>query len=253
MAPLSGTLCGFRRYEQIECLSGETMRTLAVLSRKGGTGKTTVALHMAVQAEMSGRRTLVADLDPQRSTSEWSRERSHFAQTPLVTEAKVGTLFTQRLAAARDGYDLMVIDTRPSTDLECAEAVRWADLCLIVVRPCYFDLKAITRTVELVGNMNKRGMFLINQAPSRRNGEEPRIISDTFEALLDMGLPVAPVGLRYRAAYQNSVREGRVAQEIDPTSLASLEVTALWDHVSGAIWPDSAQRTAGDGPLAMVS
>ena len=68
-----------------------------------------------------------------------------------------------------------------------------------------------------------------------------------------MGLPVAPVGLRYRAAYQNSVREGRVAQEIDPTSLASLEVTALWDHVSGAIWPDSAQRTAGDGPLAMVS
>ena len=67
MAPLSGTLSGFRRYEQIECVSGETMRTLAVLSRKGGTGKTTVALHMAVQAEMSGRRTLVADLDPHRN------------------------------------------------------------------------------------------------------------------------------------------------------------------------------------------
>jgi len=229
------------------------MRTLAVLSRKGGTGKTTVALHLAVEAERAGRKTLVADLDPQRSTSEWYRERVRDMATPLVSEAKVGTLFTQRLGAAREGYDLMVIDTRPSTDLECAEAVRWADLCLIVVRPCYFDLKAITRTVELVGNMNKRGMFLINQAPSRRNGEEPRIISDTFEALLEMGLPVAPVGLRYRAAYQNSVREGRVAQEMDPSSLAALEVQALWGHVSAAIWPERAAPAAGAGPLAMVS
>ena len=218
------------------------MRTLAVLSRKGGTGKTTVALHLAVQAELSGRKTLVADLDPQRSTCEWSRERSRFARTPLVTEAKVGTLFTQRLSSARDGYDL-----------ECAEAVRWADLCLIVVRPCYFDLKAITRTVELVSNMNKRGMFLINQAPSRRNGEEPRIIADTFEALLDMGLPVAPVGLRYRAAYQNSVREGRVAQELDASSLASLEVRSLWNHVSGAIWPEAVVPAADSSPLALVS
>lgn len=234
------------------------MRTLAVLSRKGGTGKTTVALHMAVAAEQAGRKTLVTDLDPQRSTSEWYRERLRMTATPLVTEAKVGTLFTQRLGAAREGYDLMVVDTRPSTDLECAEAVRWADLCLIVVRPCYFDLKAITRTVELVSNMNKRAIFLINQAPSRRNGEEPRVISDTFDTLLAMGLPVAPVGLRYRAAYQNSVREGRVAQELDPNSLAATEVNALWRHVSEAIWsqvaaPATAASPGTAGGLAMVS
>lgn len=233
------------------------MRTLAVLSRKGGTGKTTVALHMAVAAERAGRKTLVADLDPQRSTLEWSRERQKFAATPMIAEAKVGTLFTQRLSAARDGYDLMVIDTRPSTDLECAEAVRWADLCLIVVRPCYFDLRAIARTVELVTNMNKQGLFLINQAPSRRNGEEPKVILDTFEALLDMGLPVAPVGLRYRAAYQNAVREGRSAQELDQESLAAFEVNALWEHVSNAIWPralDTAPAPVeNDGRMALVS
>ena len=233
------------------------MRTLAVLSRKGGTGKTTVALHMAVAAERAGRKTLVADLDPQRSTLEWSRERQKFATTPTIAESKGGTLFTQRLSAARDGYDLMVIDTRPSTDLECAEAVRWADLCLIVVRPCYFDLRAITRTVELVTNMNKQGLFLINQAPSRRNGEEPKVILDTFEALLEMGLPVAPVGLRYRAAYQNAVREGRAAQELDEESLAAYEVNALWEHVNQAIWPTpvAAQpnEVASAGPMALVS
>ena len=233
------------------------MRTLAVLSRKGGTGKTTVALHMAVAAERAGRKTLVADLDPQRSTLEWSRERQKFATTPTIAESKVGTLFTQRLSAARDGYDLMVIDTRPSTDLECAEAVRWADLCLIVVRPCYFDLRAIARTVELVTNMNKQGLFLINQAPSRRNGEEPKVILDTFEALLEMGLPVAPVGLRYRAAYQNAVREGRAAQELDEESLAAYEVNALWEHVNKAIWPTAVAaqpaEVASAGPMALVS
>lgn len=233
------------------------MRTLAVLSRKGGTGKTTVAVHLAVAAQLSGLNTVVADLDPQRSASDWYKERQSRSLVPAVAEAKVGTLFTHRLQAARDGNDLLVIDTRPSTDLECAEAVRWADLCIIVVRPCYFDLKAVTRTVELVTNMNKKGMFLINQAPSRRNGEEPKVILDTFETLLDMGLPVAPVGLRYRAAYQNAVREGLSVQEFDPHSLASQEVGGLWTHVFQEIWPEQAMvaaaKTATDAPLAMVS
>ena len=233
------------------------MRTLAVLSRKGGTGKTTVAVHLAVAAHSAGYKTLVADLDPQRSATDWFRERQSHSMAPAVMEAKVGTLFTQRLQAARDGHDLLVIDTRPSTDLECAEAVRWADLCVIVVRPCYFDLKAVTRTVELVTNMSKQGIFLINQAPSRRNGEEPRVILDTFEALLDMGLPVAPVGLRYRAAYQNAVREGLSVEEYDPSCLASQEVGGLWSHVSQNLWPEKdVARTVprvADIPLAMVS
>ncbi len=237
------------------------MRTLSVLSRKGGTGKTTVALHLAVSAELAGHRTVVSDLDPQRSASDWYRERISKTVVPVVTEAKVGTLFTQRLQAARDGYDLMVIDTRPSTDLECAEAVRWSDVCLVVVRPCYFDIKAVARTVEMVTNMNKKGVFLINQAPSRRCGEEPKVILDTFEALQDMGLPVAPVGLRYRAAYQNSVREGLTVQEYDPHCLATEEVNGLWRFLSEQLWPEHSRLQpfkAGEmdnnlGPVALVS
>lgn len=232
------------------------MRTLAVLSRKGGTGKTTVAVHMAVAAENAGHKTLIADLDPQHSASDWYAERLARTKTPAVTEARVGSLFTHRLAAQREGYDLMVIDTRPSTDIECVEAVRWADACLIVVRPCYFDLKAIVRTVELVEKLNKKGMFLINQAPSRRSGEEPKVILDTYETLLDMGLPVAPIGLRYRAAFQNAVRFGMTAEEYDPGSLAAFEVDALWDWVSSELWPNAAPQRKpdeGDGKLSMVS
>jgi chromosome partitioning protein len=231
------------------------MLTLAVLSRKGGTGKTTVAVHLAAAAAASGKRVQLADMDPQRSALEWARVRGLSA--PQAVEAKVGSLFTARRAAERDGTDLMVLDTRPSGDMEAAEAVRWADLCLIVVRPSWFDLKAIVRTVELVSQMNKRGLFLINQAPTRRNGEEPRLIRDTVDTLEELGLPVAPVGLRYRTAYQTAVRQGLAAQEAEPDSLAAFEINSLWRHVRRELWPEpQAQRApvhlVGDRKLAAV-
>ena len=211
------------------------MRTLAVLSRKGGTGKTTVALHLAAAAHGDGRSTILCDMDPQRSALDWRRERR--IDGPEVAEAKVGTLFTARQSAARAGVELMVLDTRPSSDMECAEAVRFADLCLIVVRPCYFDLKAIVRTVELVTNMNRRGLFVLNQAPIRTRGTEPKLIRETVAELERLGLPVADVGLRFRTAYQNAVRQGLAAQEAEPNSNAAVEINALWRQVSRELWP----------------
>jgi chromosome partitioning protein len=215
------------------------MRTLAVLSRKGGTGKTTVALHLAMAAWREGRRTLIADMDPQRSALDWRRERQ--ADGPQVIEAKAGALFPARQAAARAGTELMVLDTRPSSDGEAAEAVRFADFCLLVVRPSFFDLRAIVRTVELVANMNRRAMFVLNQAPTRRNGEEPRAVKETAEALDALGLPVCPVGLRYRAGYQGAVRQGLVAQEAEPDSFAAFEINMLWRHVRRELFEPQAK------------
>jgi chromosome partitioning protein len=121
--------------------------------------------------------------------------------------------------------------------MESAEAVRFADLCLIVVRPCYFDLKAIVRTVELVTNMNRRALFVLNQAPIRHRGTEPKLIRETVSELERLGLPVADVGLRYRTAYQNAVRQGLSAQEAEPGSNAAVEINALWRQVSRELWP----------------
>ena len=218
------------------------MRTLAVLSRKGGTGKTTVALHLAAAAHREGRSTVLCDMDPQRSALDWRRERRE--DGPEVAEAKVGTLFTARQAAVRAGIDLMVLDTRPSSDMESAEAVRFADLCLIVVRPCYFDLKAIVRTVELVTNMNRKGLFVLNQAPIRTRGTEPKQIRETVSELERLGLPVADVGLRFRTAYQNAVRHGLAAQEAEPESNAAIEINALWRQVSRELWPQVEEAVA---------
>lgn len=222
------------------------MRTLAVLSRKGGTGKSTVAIHLTVAAWSSRRKTLLCDMDPQRSSMEWRRERS--GDGPEVIEAKGGALFSIRQSAQRTGVDLIVMDTRPSNDADTAEAVRWADLCLIVVRPCFFDIRAIARTVEQVTNMNRRGLFVLNQAPTRRAGEEPRVIRDAVEALESFGLPVAATGLRYRAAYQSAVRNGMAAQEHEPDSLAAFEINALWRQVDRELWGPSANIAAPTAP-----
>ena len=214
------------------------MQILSVLSRKGGTGKTTLAVHLASAAQASGLNVLLGDMDPQRSAMDWGRERA--VMEPAVTELKPGAMFIGVQQAARAGVsDLMVLDSRSNYDNEAAEAVRYADLCMIVVRPCFFDIRAIARTVELVTNMRKSGLFVINQAPSRRNGEEPRLIREAVETLESFGLPIAPVGLRYRLAYQNAVRSGLTAQEMEPDSQAAFEINALWHHVKRGLWPEN--------------
>lgn len=224
------------------------MRTLAVLSRKGGTGKTTVAVQLAVSAANTGRRTLIADLDPQRSAVEWRRERNA-RNGPEVIEAKAGGLFNLQLGAERSGIDFLVLDTRSSNDVESAEAARAADFCVIVVRPSFFDVQSIARTAELVRNLRKPGYFVINQAPSRKGGEEPMLIREAIDLLHGYGLPIAPVGLRYRSAYQNAVRTGKAAQEADPDGAAAYEIDTLWHYVSRELWPEEPRDESVDQTL----
>jgi chromosome partitioning protein len=221
------------------------VRTLAVLSQKGGTGKTTVAVHLAVAAWTGQRRVLMADLDPQRSAADWRRARA--GPGPGLIESKPGALFVAQQAAERAGVDLMVLDTRPAGDTDTAEAIRAADLCLVVLRPSFFDLKATQRMVEMTDAMNKPAIFLLNQAPSRRGEREPPAVLDTIEALRQRGLVLAPVGLRARAAYQTAVAKGLTAPESMPGSAAAREIALLWEHMEQTLWP---ARAAGHMPAA---
>ncbi len=90
----------------------------------------------------------------------------------------------------------MVLDTRPSADGDTAEAIRCADLCLIVLRPTFFDLKATARMVDMTQAMGKTAWFVLNQAPPRRGDRESPAVLEAIETLRALGLPIAPVGLR---------------------------------------------------------
>ncbi|RYF92484.1 MAG: ParA family protein [Caulobacteraceae bacterium] len=219
------------------------MKTLAILSRKGGTGKTTVSLHLAMGAWLAGKGVLLADCDRQGSAQEWRRERK--IGGPVVFSTKTPALFATQQAAQRAGRDLMIIDTSPSAGEDLADAVRCADYCLMVLRPSFLDVRAIRETAELVARFGKRGAFVINQAPPRRAGREMVCVGDTVAQLSNLGRPVTPIGLRARIAYQSAVAAGRSVQEIAPHSAAALEVGGLWREVEAQLWPTADQVAPG--------
>lgn len=216
------------------------MRTLVILSQKGGTGKTTIAVHLATAASAKGQHVLIADLDPQRSATDWRRMRA--APAPALIEAKAGALFVASHTAERTGVDLMVLDTRPAQDSDITEAVRLADLCVVVLRPSFFDIKAIGRTLEMTRAMGKPALCVINQAPPQREHREPPAVLDTVAALRELGAPLAPVGLRSRHIYQSAVARGMTAQEVAPDGAASQEINLLWTHVDQMLWQAAAPR-----------
>jgi chromosome partitioning protein len=205
------------------------MHTLAVISRKGGVGKTTLSVNLTVAAHQAGLRAVLADLDSQRSAMAWARARK--GPGPAVLETTAGKLFPLWSAAANAGCDLMVLDTPASAEAETMQAIRLADLCLLVSRPNYFDIAALARSIELLRQFDKPGLIVLNQAPPRRMGQESETVRSAARALLEYGLPLAAIGLRHRAIFPVSASRGLSVQEHDPESVAALEVAGVWGQV----------------------
>lgn len=211
------------------------MKTLAVLSRKGGAGKTTVAIHLAVVAQAAGRRTALVDMDPQRSAADWWRSRQ--AETPELVEVDPGDLRAVAKAGRADGVELLIIDTRPSAEADALEAATLADLALIVCKPTVLDLRAVAGTVDALRRSKTPGLVLINQAPAMRGEHETPIVAEARRALEGYGFPVLPTVLRARAAYHAALIDGRAVNELEPGGKATAEVAALWRLLEKILWP----------------
>jgi len=212
---------------------GQALKTLAIIARKGGTGKTTLAVHLAAAAHASGYVTLLADTDRQHSAVEWRRMR--LQAQPVVEAVKPGALFARQQDAARAGVDLMIVDTGPSVEEEVEQAVRCADLCLVVARPNFFDIRAVAESAALAARFHRPVAFVLNQAPHRQQSIEAPVLMEAVSALRALGFPVAPIGLRTRVAYQRSVAGGSTAQDMEPSSSAASEIGALWSWVEARL------------------
>ena len=206
------------------------MRTIAVIARKGGSGKTTVAVHMAIAAHLRGFRTLVGDSDPQRSSSTVLRGRTR--PGPAFTETSGPQLFGAQAGAVRAGIEALLIDTAAGAEDELAHAIVLADLSLLVIRPTFLDFAAAIRTVEVLRRLRRPGVIVLNQAPVSRAGAEPPLVNKAHEALRLMRLPVAPTTLRARTAYQSAQETGASAEETQPGSAAAQEVADHWTYVA---------------------
>jgi len=209
------------------------MNVIAVVAQKGGTGKSLVSANMAVAACREGRKTLIADCDPQGSLLDWSRSR--LSPTPPVIGIKASAAHPTRFAAESAGVELLVIDTRSSSLEDSIDAAKAADLTLVVVRPTAVDLRAIAMTVKALRPLGLRAAFVLNQAPVQRSNQEPAIVNEAVDLLLDYGLPIVPIGLRQRQIYQSSFARGLSVQEADPDCRAAEEMNELWRYVASRL------------------
>jgi chromosome partitioning protein len=198
------------------------MRTIAILSQKGGTGKTTISLHLAVAAQRDGQTAVVIDLDPQASSAGWKDSRQ--GEEPVVVSIPASRLPQALQAAVSGGADLAIIDTAPHSGDEALAAAEAADLVLIPCRPGILDLRAIGTTARVVKLAGKPAYVVLNTVPPRASN----VLADARRAVAVHGLNVAPVALQQRAAYAHALMVGQTAQEYEREGKAAEEVANLY-------------------------
>jgi chromosome partitioning protein len=205
------------------------MRTISIISQKGGAGKTTLAIHLAAAGTAAGLSTLILDADPQATASQWSQWRG--MTDPEVIDCASPTLLARKVAQAAElGADLIVIDTPPHADIMAREACKLADLILIPCRPQAFDLSAVEATADLAKATGKPAYVLFMGGPQRAptTYKDARELIDGGDGLAGMGVAVAPVMLTQRAIYHHSTAQGKTATEVEPQGKAADEIAALW-------------------------
>ena len=205
------------------------MRTISIISQKGGAGKTTLAIHLAGAATAAGLSALILDADPQATASQWSQWRG--GTDPEVIDCASPTLLARKVAQAGElGADLVIIDTPPHADIMAREACKIADLILIPCRPQAFDLSAVETTAELAKVTGKPAYILFMGGPQRAptTYRDARELIEGGEGLDGIGVAVAPVMLTQRAVYHHSTAQGKTAPEVEPEGKAAEEIAALW-------------------------
>jgi chromosome partitioning protein len=205
------------------------MKTIAMLSQKGGTGKTTLTLHLAVAAGRRGQTVAVIDLDPQASSAGWKDSRA--ADSPVVVAIPHSRLPQAMETAKAAGASLALIDTAPHSEGAAMAAARAADLILIPCRAGILDLRAISTTAEVVKLTGKRAFVVLNAVPPRATS----MLADAREAVAVHGLEVAPVAVQQRAAFAHALTAGQTAEEYEPEGKAAEEAGELYKWVAAKI------------------
>lgn len=215
------------------------MRTLAVLSQKGGAGKTSTSVHLAVAAwkelNLKAGGTLaqdavrVLDTDPQKTAmNSWyaRRVKKQGLAAPQVDAIEVRDLKATLDAARSNGTKLAIIDTRPNAGPDSVDVAALADLVVIPIKPETFDIDAAMSTIEIVRQAGTPGLIVLYACKYR--APETKFARS---ALAKLGLPIATTEIGDRRSFGRAVQSGRAVNEFEENGKAAEEIRSLLKEV----------------------
>ena len=218
------------------------MHVIALVCQKGGAGKTTMAIHLAVEGQRRGLKTLLIDIDPQASAAKIMDRRGD--EPPEVATEAAPRLDKAVKAAEALGYNLVIVDTAPQADRAAAQAARIANLVVAPLQPSIVDLDAVDATIDVCKLAGVPILFVLNRVPA-----QGREVAGTANAIRKRGMAVASVQWGERKAFKYPLMRGMVAQEVEPGSRAAVEVAELYDALG---IPAGAHACRGDAAQARL-
>lgn len=209
------------------------MFIVTILSQKGGTGKTTLAINLATASELAGKPAVIIDLDPQASAMAWHDTRNEIArkrtgdkdhiENPVVISAQASRLPELLETARKHGAELVIIDTAPHSETASLAAARAADLILIPCRPGILDIRAISASIDVASLSKKPAIAVISACP--HNGS---LGDEAEQAIKTYHLAVAPIRITERRAFIRSLTASQAIQEYEPKGRGAEEIQQFY-------------------------
>ena len=200
------------------------MFTLSIIGQKGGSGKTTVALGVAVTAARAGENVVVIDLDPQTNAMNWKDRRD--AENPIVLSVQASRLRQTVETARANGADLMIIDTPGKNESAAIEAARLSDLVIVPTRPQVFDMDTLPTVRNLLRAAGDPPAFILYNFIHPQGSRLAEGLKELTPA--HAGLPACPVHLTQRASYSDAQAQGQCPQETEPDGKAAADLERLY-------------------------
>jgi chromosome partitioning protein len=215
-----------------------------IANEKGGVGKTTLSVNLAVLTALAGYDTLLVDTDKQESASAWASVRHENAIKPLITCVSKTGKVGHDLAMLRSKFDRVIVDAGGRDSIEMRQAMAVCDLVLIPIKPAQFDVWSLSRMAQLISDVSERTGNKVN-ACAIINGASPnpavRETLEVKEALRDYleRFPTLSTVITEGIAFRKAARDGLGVIEL-PHSLvdakANLEMTHLYQEIFHVEW-----------------
>ena len=207
------------------------MKKLALIAQKGGTGKTTLAVCLAVAAELAKKRVLIIDFDPQASACKWADRRQ--GEGIVAIDAQPARLANALKKAQESGIDLTIIDTPGKSEQSALAAAEHADLIIVATRPQIYDLETIPdtkRIIDMAGG--KPAIIVFTQVPPPSHEGVSGRYQDAAKAVENYGIPVCADYVCARVDFGDAANHGQSPIEYHPDSRAAVEIKQLYKSIS---------------------